>query len=84
MRTRIVSAVEGSNRLTMTLAAPPMTWTSTTSATARTGRAKMTALRPFPAYHWPRPGHRKEKKVAMLGDRRPRSSMFSSRKAARV
>ena len=71
-------------RLRKMLAAPPAAWTSATSTTATTGKAKMTALRPDPAYHCPRPGHRKERKVAMDGDRRCRPSVSGSRKAARV
>ena len=80
MRMRTVSAVDGASMLTANSAMPPTSCATTTMATTITGRAKMTALRLNPAYHWPRPGQRKERRVASVGDRRrpPRVSALKS------
>ena len=59
-------------------AAPPWQLQLTnTIATARTGIANSSARCADPAYHWPSPGHRNERKAATDGDRRPpRTSAF--------
>ena len=56
-------------RSTTALSIPPESQIRRPRIATAAGMARMSAARAYPMYHWPRPGHRKESVVAMVGER---------------